>query len=194
MRASIALKLEAPSFEEFVEAIILLPKNVKNRYVKSALRKAAKPGIAALRAITPKQPKAPVGKLGPRKHAAESVVAKIGRYKDGGGYWLLIGYESTMFHAHLFDQGASGDSPAHGRMRKKIGGKFKYVEWAILQNKAPAWKRRTGKAEGQFVVEKALRMSQAAMQQMFHMTLAQKVLSKASTYEPDVPDSLPIYG
>ena len=106
----------------------------------------------------------------PRPHISQTVGSKIWRFPDGTGYAGIVGTKSGMApHAHLLENGTKF------RYRKKIGGKFAWVEVLIQKGLRPAKVRRTKAAEGHQVLAKAFRSSQSASVAAFKQKYAAKL-------------------
>jgi len=110
------------------------------------------------------------GSFVPRPHLSQAVGSKVWRYPDGRGYAGIVGtLRGKAPHAHLIENGTKY------RFRKKIGGKYAYVEVLIRRGFRPPSVRRTGTAKGYQVLAIAFQRSQAQAVQAFKQKYASKL-------------------
>jgi HK97 gp10 family phage protein len=106
----------------------------------------------------------------PRPHISQTVGSKVWRYPDGNGYAGIVGTKSGQApHAHLLEHGTKF------RYRKKIGGKYAYVEVMIQKGLRDPEVRWTKEAKPHNVLANAFRSSQGAATQAFKNKYAAKL-------------------
>ena len=80
------VKVEFPEMHELRQQLRRFPSNIAAKHLGAALRKASKPGLAALRAEVRSNQKGPTGNL------RRSIATKVKTYKKSGNAVALVGF------------------------------------------------------------------------------------------------------
>lgn len=97
------VKVEFPELHELRKQLRRFPSNIAAKHLGSALRKASKPGLAALRSEVRANQKGPTGNL------RRSITTKVKTYKKSGNAVALVGFTKA---------GSGKTSPTGGSVQK----------------------------------------------------------------------------
>lgn len=97
------VKVEFPELHELRKQLRRFPSNIAAKHLGSALRKASKPGLAALRSEVRANQKGPTGNL------RRSITTKVKTYKRSGNAVALVGFTKA---------GTGKSTPTGGSVQK----------------------------------------------------------------------------
>jgi hypothetical protein len=188
------VSLEVHLIDDVVRELEQFRQSLRTRLTKEALARATLPVVRAMRLRFPRGTNPPIKKNGtPRKRIADSIRRKVRRYRDGRGYYAVVGPDSDQRHAHLIEFGTKW------RVRKRIGGKYAWMERYLsrydylrtIEDTRPLTpderfkrnmvtaKRSTGFMPAYHIVATLRDELSPTVRQAFIMYLSQKVMRKA---------------
>jgi len=188
------VSFEVHLIDDVVRELEQFRQSLRTRLTKEALARATLPVVRAMRARFPRGLNPPIKRNGtPRKRIADSIKRKVRRYRDGRGYYAVVGPDTDQRHAHLIEFGT------RWRVRKKIGGKYAWMERYLsrydylrtIEKERPLTpeerhnrnmvtaKRSTGFMPAYHIIATLRDELSPTVRQAFIMFLSQKVMRKA---------------